>query len=67
MDNEDDDVDELFYDAVRIVLEENSASAEEVNATVQVHNEKLQDMMEKIGSFKEISVRFSKELGRYKI
>ena len=26
MDNEDDDVDELFYDAVRIVLEENSAS-----------------------------------------
>ena len=47
--------------------EENSAAAEEVTATVQVHNEKLQDMMEKIGSFKEISVRFSKELGRYKI
>ena len=40
--------------------EENSAAAEEVNATVQVHNEKLQDMMDKIKSFKEISVKFSK-------
>lgn len=54
-------------ESIAAMSQENSASAEEVNATVQVHNEKLQDMMEKIGSFKEISVRFSKELGRYKI
>lgn len=54
-------------ESIAAMSEENSAAAEEVTATVQVHNEKLQDMMEKIGSFKEISVRFSKELGRYKI
>ena len=54
-------------ESIAAMSEENSAAAEEVTATVQVHNEKLQDMMEKIGSFKEISVRFSKELGKYKI
>ena len=54
-------------ESIAAMSQENSAAAEEVTATVQVHNEKLQDMMEKIGSFKEISIRFSKELGRYKI
>ena len=54
-------------ESIAAMSEENSAAAEEVNATVQVHNEKLQDMMDKIKSFKEISVKFSKELGHYKI
>ena len=54
-------------ESIAAMSEENSAEAEEVNATVQVHNEKLQDMMDKIKSFKEISVKFSKELGHYKI
>lgn len=54
-------------ESIAAMSEENSAAAEEVTATVQVHNERLQDMMEKIGSFKEISVQFSKELGKYKI
>ena len=53
-------------ESIAAMSEENSAAAE-VNATVQVHNEKLQDMMDKIKSFKEISVKFSKELGHYKI
>jgi len=47
--------------------EENSAAAQEVNATVHIHNEKLQDMMDKIQHFKEISSAFSKELSTYKI
>jgi len=54
-------------ESIAAMSEENSAAAEEVNATVQVHNEKLQDMMDKIKSFKEISVKFSQELGHYKI
>ena len=62
-------MDQVFekVESIAAISEENSAAAQEVNATVQVHNEKLQDMMDKIKNFKEISVKFSKELGRYKI
>ena len=54
-------------ESIAAMSEENSAAAQEVNATVQIHNEKLQDMMDKIKSFKEIALKFSKELGIFKI
>jgi methyl-accepting chemotaxis protein len=54
-------------ESIAAMSEENSAAAQEVNATVQIHNERLQDMMDKIKHFKEISLTFSKELGTYKI
>ncbi|MFA6849315.1 MAG: heme NO-binding domain-containing protein [Selenomonadaceae bacterium] len=54
-------------ESIAAMSEENSAAAQEVNATVHIHNEKLQDMMDKIQHFKKISSAFSKELSTYKI
>ena len=48
-------------------VDQAAAAAQEVNATVQVHNEKLQDLMDKIKSFGEISEKFSQDLNKYRI
>lgn len=54
-------------ETIAAMSQENSAAAQEVNATVQVHNEKLQDLMDKIKSFGEISEKFSQDLNKYRI
>ena len=54
-------------ETIAAMSQENSAAAQEVNATVQMHNEKLQDLMDKIKSFGEISEKFSQDLSTYKI
>ena len=48
------------------MAEQNSASTEEVNAAMHTHNLKLQDMMEKIKQFKEVTTAFSADINHYK-
>ena len=54
-------------ESLAAMSEENSAATEEINATVSLHNEKLQDMTDKIQHFKKIAEDFSNELSAYKI
>lgn len=54
-------------EAIARISRQNSASTEEVSASVHSYNEKLQDMMEKIGEFKKMTQHFSEDINRYKI
>lgn len=47
------------------ISEENSAASEEVSASVQLYNDKLQDMMEKIHEFKVVIGHFTEDMGEY--
>ena len=51
---------------IAAMAEQNSASTEEVNAAMHTHNLKLQDMMEKIKQFKEVTTAFSADINHYK-
>ena len=54
-------------ESIAAISEENSAATQEVSASVHTYNEKLQDMMQKIGEFKKITQNFSEDIHRYKI
>lgn len=49
------------------ISEENSASSEEVSASVAVYNDKLQDMLDKIGEFKKVIQHFTEDMSDYRI
>lgn len=49
------------------ISEENSAASEEVSASVQVYNDKLQDMMDKICEFKLVIGHFTEDMKEYHI
>nr|WP_092075159.1 heme NO-binding domain-containing protein [Dendrosporobacter quercicolus]NSL49008.1 heme NO-binding domain-containing protein [Dendrosporobacter quercicolus DSM 1736]SDN37077.1 Methyl-accepting chemotaxis protein [Dendrosporobacter quercicolus] len=53
-------------EALAAVSEENSAASEEVSAAVTVYNDKLQDMMDKIGEFKTVIQHFSEDINDYR-
>lgn len=54
-------------ESIAAISEENSASSEEVSASVQTYNEKLRDMMAKIGEFKKAIQSFCDDINRYNI
>lgn len=54
-------------ESIAAVSEENSAATEEVSAAVHTYNEKLQDMMEKIGEFKKMAQNFGEDISLYKV
>ena len=51
---------------IAAMAEQNSASTEEVNAAMHTYNLKLQDMMEKIKQFKDVTTAFSADINHYK-
>jgi len=53
-------------ESLAAISEENSAASEEVSASVQVYNEKLHDMMGKIGEFKVVIGNFSEDINQYR-
>lgn len=53
-------------ESLAAISEENSAASEEVSASVQVYNDKLQDMMSKIGEFKVVIQHFSEDVNQYR-
>ncbi|MDR3565808.1 MAG: heme NO-binding domain-containing protein [Negativicutes bacterium] len=48
------------------ISEENSAASEEVSAAVHIYNDKLQDMMDKIGEFKKVIHHFGDDINQYR-
>jgi methyl-accepting chemotaxis protein len=48
------------------ISEENSAAGEEVSAAVHVYNDKLNDMMDKIGEFKKVISHFNEDVNQYR-
>ena len=53
-------------ESLAAISEENSAASEEVSAAVTVYNDKLQDMMDKIGEFKKVIQNFSEDMNTYR-
>ncbi len=53
-------------ESLAAISQENSAASEEESASVQVYNEKLQDMMDKIGEFKKVIHYFSEDINQYR-
>lgn len=53
-------------ESLAAISQENSAASEEVSASVELYNEKLQDMMEKIGDFKIVIKNFSDDMNIYR-
>lgn len=53
-------------ESLAAISEENSAASEEVSASVQIYNDKLQDMMGKIGEFKVVIEHFSEDVNQYR-
>lgn len=53
-------------ESLAAISQENSAASEEVSASVQIYNDKLQDMMEKIGEFKIVIGHFSEDVNQYR-
>ena len=53
-------------ESLAAISEENSAASEEVSAAVHIYNEKLQDMMEKIGEFKTVIRNFREDVNQYR-
>jgi methyl-accepting chemotaxis protein len=53
-------------ESLAAISEENSAASEEVSASVQIYNDKLQDMLEKIGEFKKVIHHFGEDINQYR-
>jgi methyl-accepting chemotaxis protein len=53
-------------ESLAAISEENSAASQEVSASVQVYNDKLQDMMGKIGEFKVMIQHFGEDINQYR-
>lgn len=53
-------------ESLAAISEENSAASEEVSAAVHIYNEKLQDMMAKIGEFKTVIRNFREDVNQYR-
>jgi methyl-accepting chemotaxis protein len=53
-------------ESLAAISQENSAASEEVSSSVQVYNDKLQDMMGKISEFKVIISHFSADVNQYR-
>jgi len=53
-------------ESLAAISEKNSAASEEMNASVQIYNEKLHDMMEKVNEFKTVIQHFSEDVNIYR-
>ncbi len=53
-------------ESLAAISEENSAASQEVSASVQIYNDKLVDMMEKIGEFKVVIQHFGQDINQYR-
>lgn len=53
-------------ESLAAISEENSAASQEVSASVQVYNDKLMDMMGKIGEFKVVIQHFGEDINQYR-
>lgn len=53
-------------ESLAAISEENSAASEEVSSSVQIYNDKLQDMMGKIGEFKVVIQHFGEDVNQYR-
>lgn len=53
-------------ESLAAISEENSAASEEVSASVQIYNDKLVDMMGKIGEFKVVIQHFGEDINQYR-
>ncbi|WP_378955764.1 heme NO-binding domain-containing protein [Pelosinus sp. sgz500959] len=53
-------------ESLAAISQENSAASEEVSASVQVYNDRLQDMMEKIRDFKVVIGHFGEDVNQYR-
>ncbi len=53
-------------ESLAAISEENSAASQEVSASVQVYNDKLQDMMGRIGEFKVMIQHFGVDINQYR-
>ena len=53
-------------ESLAAISQENSAASEEVSSSVQVYNDKLQDMMDKIHEFKLVIGHFSEDVNQYR-
>lgn len=53
-------------ESLAAISQENSAASEEVSASVQIYNDKLQDMMSKISEFKVVIGHFSEDVNQYR-
>lgn len=54
-------------EALSTIAEENSASSEEVSASVTTYTNEIKKLMENISDFKGITEIFKKDLEKYKI
>ncbi len=53
-------------ESLAAISQENSAASQEVSASVQIYNDKLVDMMEKIGEFKVVIQHFGQDINQYR-
>ncbi|SFL43090.1 heme NO-binding domain-containing protein [Pelosinus propionicus] len=53
-------------ESLAAISQENSAASQEVSASVQIYNDKLVDMMGKIGEFKVVIQHFGKDINQYR-
>jgi methyl-accepting chemotaxis protein len=53
-------------ESLAAISQENSAASQEVSASVQTYNDKLVDMMEKIGEFKVVIQHFGQDINQYR-
>jgi methyl-accepting chemotaxis protein len=67
-DNEMSGLNQVYdkIESLAAISEENSAASEEVSASVYMYNDKLQDMMKKIGEFKTVIQYFSEDINHYR-
>ncbi|AJQ29961.1 heme NO-binding domain-containing protein [Pelosinus fermentans] len=53
-------------ESLAAISQENSAASQEVSASVQIYNDKLVDMMGKIGEFKVVIQHFGQDINQYR-
>ncbi|MDQ0203119.1 heme NO-binding domain-containing protein [Pectinatus haikarae] len=49
------------------IAQDNSASTEEVNASIHIYNEKIKGLLDKIGEFKKLAQYFSDDINIFKV
>ncbi|WP_196593050.1 heme NO-binding domain-containing protein [Pectinatus sottacetonis] len=49
------------------IAQENSASTEEINASIHTYNERIQNLMDKIGEFKKLAQYFADDISIFKV
>ena len=69
LEHEMEDINSVYgnIESIAAISEENSAATQEVNSAVRIYNDKLQDMIGKIGEFKKMTQNFAVDINQYKI